>query len=122
MLWASLKLGAIHKRCQNFFGHFWYPPSPCRNFDPDLPNFYLLISCNIGISDPLLGPFPLKYSDVCYGWPPGLLLQERRDFQRSDCSSCQCLLLRFFRQKFGIFFSFGGLGFDFNVEVDALTR
>ena len=36
----------------------------------------------------------------------GLLLQERRDFQRSDCSSCQCLLLRFFRQKFGIFFSF----------------
>ena len=37
----------------------------------------------------------------------GLLLQERRDFQRSDCSSCQCLLLRFFRQKFGIFFSFG---------------
>ena len=37
----------------------------------------------------------------------GLLLQERRDFQRSDCSSCRCLLLRFFRQKFGIFFSFG---------------
>ena len=23
-----------------------------RNFDPHLPNFYLLISCNIGISDP----------------------------------------------------------------------
>ena len=37
----------------------------------------------------------------------GPLLQERRDFQRSDCSSCRCLLLRFFRQKFGIFFSFG---------------
>ena len=41
-------------------------PRPCRNFDPDLPNFYLLISCNIGISDP---PTPLKYSDVFYGWP-----------------------------------------------------
>ena len=27
------------------------PPPPCRNFDPDLPNFYLLISCNIGILD-----------------------------------------------------------------------
>ena len=27
-------------------------PPPCQDFDPDLPNFYLLISCNIGISDP----------------------------------------------------------------------
>ena len=42
------------------------PPPPCRNFDPDLPNFHLLISCNIGISDP---PSPLKYSYVFYGWP-----------------------------------------------------
>ena len=25
------------------------PPPPCRNFDPDLPNFYLLIPCNIKI-------------------------------------------------------------------------
>ena len=37
-------------------GIFWSflipPPLPCRNFDPDLTNFYLLISCNIGISDP----------------------------------------------------------------------
>ena len=28
-------------------------PSPCRNFDPDLCKFYLLISWNIGIWDPL---------------------------------------------------------------------
>ena len=40
---------------------------PCRNFDPDLPNFYLLISCNIGISD--LPTPTLKYSDAFYGWP-----------------------------------------------------
>ena len=58
--------GAVHKRRRNIFGHFWYPPPPCRNFDPDLPNFYLLISCNIGIWDP---PPPLWYSDVFYGWP-----------------------------------------------------
>ena len=45
-------LGAVHKRRRNFFGRFWYPPPPCRNFDPDLPNFYLLISCTIGIGDP----------------------------------------------------------------------
>ena len=44
-------IGDIHKRRQNFFG-------PCRNFDPDLPNFYLLISCNIRIWGPLpLCPF-----------------------------------------------------------------
>ena len=61
-------LGAIHKRRRNFFGCFWYPPPPCRNFDPDLPNFHLLISCNIGIWN-LPRPSPLKYSDVIYGWP-----------------------------------------------------
>ena len=37
-----------------FSGSFFlYPPPPCRNFDPDLPNVYILISCNIQISDPL---------------------------------------------------------------------
>ena len=46
-----------NKRRQNFFGRFWYPPPPCRNFYPNLPNFYLLISYNIGISDP---PSPPK--------------------------------------------------------------
>ena len=45
-------LGAVHKRCQNFFGHFWYPPPPCRNFSPDLPNHYLVISCNIANWNP----------------------------------------------------------------------
>ena len=44
-----------------------YDTSPSRNFAPDLTNFYLLISCNIEISDP---PPPLKYSDVFYGCPP----------------------------------------------------
>ena len=43
---------AVHKIRQNLFGHFWYPPSQCRNFDPELTNSYLLISCNIGIWDP----------------------------------------------------------------------
>ena len=62
-----LILGAIHKRHRNFLAvYLWYPPPPCRNFDPDLPNFFLLISCNIRISEPL----PLKYSNVFYGWPP----------------------------------------------------
>ena len=56
--------GAVHKRCRNFLGHFWYPPPPCRNFKPNLPNPYLLISCNIEIWD------PLKYSNVFYRRPP----------------------------------------------------
>ena len=56
-----LPLVAVHNRCRNCFGRFWYPPPPCRNFDPDLPNFYLLLSCNNEICDP---PSPLKYSDV----------------------------------------------------------
>ena len=59
-------MGAVHKRRRNFFGRFRYPPPPCQNFDPDLPNFYFLISCNIGIWD---HPPPLKYADVFYGWP-----------------------------------------------------
>ena len=58
-------LGAVHKRRRNFLAVL-IPPPPCRNFDPDLPNFHLLISCNIGIWDP---PPPLKYFDVFYGWP-----------------------------------------------------
>ena len=32
---------------------------------------YLLISCNIGIWDPPCTP--LRYSDVFYGWPPGVM-------------------------------------------------
>ena len=47
-------------------GIFWpflIPPPPCRNVDPDLPNFYLLILCNIRIWG------PLKFSDVFYGQP-----------------------------------------------------
>ena len=43
---------AVHKRRRIFFGHFYYPPPQCENFDTDLPIFYLLISSNIGISDP----------------------------------------------------------------------
>ena len=50
-LWQRQKKGAVHKRCRNCFGHFWYPPPPCRNFHPDLPKFYPLISCYIGIWD-----------------------------------------------------------------------
>ena len=37
----------VHIRRQNFFGHFWYLPHPCRNFNPELPNPCLLISCNV---------------------------------------------------------------------------
>ena len=66
MHWQCSSLRAVHKRCRKFFGRFLYPPPPYRNFDPDLPNFYDLISCNIGIWD---SPPPLKYSDVFYGWP-----------------------------------------------------
>ena len=62
---GAFSTGAVHKRRQNYFGSSWYPPPPCRNFVPDLANFYLLISCNIDIWDPL----PLKCSDVFYGWP-----------------------------------------------------
>ena len=43
--------GAIYKRPWNIFGLFWYPLPPYQNFDPDLPNFYFLISCNIRIWD-----------------------------------------------------------------------
>ena len=43
--------GAIHKRRWIFLPFLIFPP-PCRNFDPDLPNFHLLISYNIGIWDP----------------------------------------------------------------------
>ena len=46
------------------FWPFLIPPSPCRNFNLDLPNLYLLLSCNIEIWALL----PLKYSDVFYGW------------------------------------------------------
>ena len=46
------------------FWPFLIPPSPpYRNFDPYLPNFYLLISCNTEFET------LLKYSDVFYGWP-----------------------------------------------------
>ena len=41
--------GAVFKRRRNFFGRFFFPPPPCWNFNPDLPNPYLLISCNIEI-------------------------------------------------------------------------
>ena len=41
-------LGAVHKRRRNSFWPFLNPPPPYRNFDLDLLNFYLLISCNIG--------------------------------------------------------------------------
>ena len=59
--WTFSLQGAVHKRCRNFLAVFDtpLPHAPCRNFDPDLPNSYLLISCNIRISNPL----PLKYSD-----------------------------------------------------------
>ena len=40
---TAAALEAVNKRRRNFFGHFWYPPPPCRNFNPDLPNPYLLI-------------------------------------------------------------------------------
>ena len=40
-------LGAVRKRRRNFLAFFVTPPPPCRNSDPDLTNFYLLISCNI---------------------------------------------------------------------------
>ena len=56
--WSQLfNKGAVHKRRRNFVGRFWYPPSPSQNFDPDLPKFFLLISCNTRIWD---APPPLK--------------------------------------------------------------
>ena len=45
-----VSLGAVHKRRRNFFAVVDTPPPPCQILDPDLPNFYLLISCNIIIS------------------------------------------------------------------------
>ena len=58
-----------------FFAFVCPPPPPVQigwnrcmlKFWSDLPNFYLLISCNIGIWDPLPTQ---KYSDIFYGWPP----------------------------------------------------
>ena len=88
----------VHKRCRNCFGHFWYPPPPCRNFDPDLPNVYLQISCNIEISDL---PPTLKYSDVFYGWPLTIIFLRqtgsegysrscpKRSRRRHQCYYCQ---------------------------------
>ena len=49
---ATWQKGLSIKDIGIFFGHFWYPPPPCRNSNPDLPNFYLLISFNIEIWDP----------------------------------------------------------------------
>ena len=60
-------LGAVHKRRWNFLGHFLIPSPPCRNFNPNLPNPYLLISCNIFATSKFETPLPLKYSDVFYG-------------------------------------------------------
>ena len=53
---------AIMGPSKNIFGRFGYPHnSPSWIFDPDLPNFYLPLSCNIRIRDPLLGlPLPQK--------------------------------------------------------------
>ena len=56
-----MPMGSSIKDVESFWP-FLMPPT-CRNFDPDLPNLYLLISCNIGILDPLLF---LKYFDVFY--------------------------------------------------------
>ena len=84
-------LGAVHKRRQNFLGHFWYPPPPCWNFNPDLPNPYLQISCNFEIWDPPSPP-PPKISDVFYGWPlarqsHNRLLQVPREVVGMKCIS-----------------------------------
>ena len=70
---TNVSLGATLKRRQIFFVRFWYPPPPCRNFDPDLPS-------NIFQHRNLRPPTPLDYSDIFYGWPPGhlwLLLPKR---------------------------------------------
>ena len=53
--WPSIKNVRI------FLVIFLYPPPPCRHFNHDFPNPYLLISCNIKIWD---HPSPLKYSDI----------------------------------------------------------
>ena len=78
--WSQLLTkGPFIKDVGNFFGRFWYPPSPCRNFDPDLPNFFLLISCNIGIWDApspplktfrLLWWMALKVMSLSFIYPP----------------------------------------------------
>ena len=57
---------AIHIRRSKKKLPFLITLSLCWNFDPDSPDFYPLISCNIRIWD---HPSPLKYSDIFYGWP-----------------------------------------------------
>ena len=59
----TFSLTLIFIKDVRFFLPFLIPPPPCQNFDPDLPNFNLLISCNIRIWG------PLKFSDVFYGQP-----------------------------------------------------
>ena len=65
---SLLAMGLSIKDVWIFMAVFDTPPPPCRNFDPDLPNFYLLKFWNIGIWDPTNLP-SLKYSDFFYGWP-----------------------------------------------------
>ena len=67
--------GAVHKRRRNSIGHLWYPPPPCRNFDPDLSNF--LQHRNFR------PPFPLKY---LYGWPKGG--DNTKKFKANSSFSC----------------------------------
>ena len=66
MLWTIQSLGPSIKDVGIFLAVVFDPPLPCWIFYPDLPNFYLLISFNIGIWD---APPPIKYFDVFYGWP-----------------------------------------------------
>ena len=66
---VRLLLRAVHKRRQISFWPFLNLNPPCRNFHADLPNFYLLISCNIGISDPL----PPKIIQRLLWMPPYVL-------------------------------------------------
>ena len=113
MLWASLKLGAIHKRCQNFFGHFWYPPSPCRTFDPHLPNFYLLISCHISISDPLLGPFPPKIFRRLLWMAPWFAVARTKGFSEIRLQQLPMPAAQVFQTEIRDFFFFRGFGIWF---------
>ena len=101
----SFWLGAVHKRRRNSFWPFLNPNPPCRNFDADLPNFYLLISCNIGISDPLppkifkrllwMPPYVLEFFKTMWFYFP-CTASNFWDFFRMDTDQVNkhiCLLL-----------------------------
>ena len=82
--------GVVHKRGRIFLAVFDTPLTPCRNFDPDIPDFYLLKS-NFLQHLNLRPPSRIKYSDLFFGWPSIALQDFVRKTLPSACWKAQRL-------------------------------